>query len=218
MHAEAKRESYIGQAWLVILLGALYGAALAGVETTLGPRIAQNKRGEIYQVIPQLVADADEANTVEMLVDAGDGRQMLVYKAMAADGTHQGWVVPADGQGFNDRIELLIGLDVPLSTITGLYVLDQKETPGLGNYITGESFRGQFSGKSADEPLVVVKSPPQADNEIRALSGATISSESVSMIVNSAIADVKTSIRDQARTTGGSAPSAPGNNRQNTQQ
>ncbi|GAG46886.1 unnamed protein product, partial [marine sediment metagenome] len=29
--------NYIGQAWLVILLALAYGAALAGVQTTLGP-------------------------------------------------------------------------------------------------------------------------------------------------------------------------------------
>jgi electron transport complex protein RnfG len=219
MNAEPKRESYVGQAWLVITLAALYGGALAGVETTLAPRIAQNKKNETYDVIPDLVPGADKARTAEILVDSRSGRKTLVYQAMAADGTHLGWVVPAGGQGFNDRIELLVGLDPELSTITGLYVLEQKETPGLGDYISGESFQSQFSGKPTGEPLVVVKSEPRADNEIRAISGATISSESVSTIVNSAMAELKEPIRNQARTGGGAAapaPPAPGNNRQNT--
>jgi electron transport complex protein RnfG len=221
MNAEAKRESYVGQAWLVITLAALYGGALAGVETTLAPRIAQNKKNETYDVIPDLVLPgADKARTVEMLVEPRSGRKTLVYQAMAADGTHQGWVIPAGGQGFNDRIELLVGLDPELSTITGLYVLDQKETPGLGDYISDESFQSRFRDKPTDKPLVVVKSEPQADNEIRAISGATISSESVSAIVNSAIAELKEPILEQARTGGGTAapaPAAPADNRQNTQ-
>ena len=221
MNAEPKRQSSVGQAWLVITLAALYGGALAGVETSLAPRIAQNKKSETYDVIPDLVRDADKANTVEMLIEPKSGPKTLVYKAMAADGTHQGWVIPAGGQGFNDRIELLIGLDPELSTITGLYVLDQKETPALGDYISDESFQSRFRDKPTDKPLVVVKSEPQADNEIRAISGATISSESVSTIVNSAIAELKEPIRNQARTgerAAAPAPPPPGDNRQNTQQ
>ena len=108
-------------------------------------------------------------------------------------------VLPAAGQGFADRIELLVGLDVQASTITGLYVLDQKETPGLGNFIAGADFQAQFAGKSADEPLVVVKTDPASGTgEIQALSGATISSESVAEIVNRAIAGLKEPIRQLA--------------------
>jgi len=199
MNEEPKQESYVGQAWLVILLALVYGGALAGVQTTLGPRIAENKKRETYDVVPQLVAGADKAKTIELVVETETGREVRVYKASAADGDHKGWVIPAAGQGFADRIDLLIGLNADLSTITGLYVLGQKETPGLGNYITGEPFRSQFAGKPADpnRPLVVVKSDPQASCEIRAVTGATISSESVSTIVNQAIANLKEPIRRQ---------------------
>jgi len=178
MSDQPKRESYVGQAWLV--------------------RIDENRKKETYDVIPLLVDGADKANCVELTVKGKSGEEVRVYKAVAAGGTHKGWVLPAGGQGFNDRIELLIGLDAGLSTITGLYVLDQKETPGLGAYITGEGFRGQFSGKPTDAPLVVVKSDAKATNEIRAITGATISSESVTGIVNAAIADLKEPILRQA--------------------
>ena len=222
MNAEAKREGYVRQAWLVITLAALYGGALAGVETSLAPRIAQNRKNETYDVIPKLVPGADSDGTVEKRVQPKDGQETLVYQAKAADGTHQGWVIPANGQGFNDRIELLIGLDAELSTITGLYVINQKETPGLGDYVTSESFQSQFSGKPTDQPLVVVvKSDPRADNQIRAISGATISSESVSAIVNSAIARLKEPILGQARTGERAiapAQPSPEDNRPNTEQ
>lgn len=190
-----ERNSYIGQAWLVILLALLYGGALAGVQTTLGPKIAENKKNETYEVIPALVDEADKTSTEEVLVQGKNGRESRVYKAVGADGVHKGWVLPASGQGFGDSIELLIGLDVELSTITGLYVLDQKETPGLGDAISSESFCSQFSGKLTGKPLSVTKSDTHADNEILALTGATISSESVSAIVNQAITNLKEPIR-----------------------
>jgi electron transport complex protein RnfG len=219
MSDEPKQKGYVGQAWLVILLALVYGGALAGVETTLGPRIAENKKRETYDVIPVLVGDVDKAKTVELLVEGKNGEQVRVYQAVAADGTHKGWVLPASGQGFADRIDLLIGLDADVSTITGLYVLDQKETPGLGNFITSEAlFLSQFAGKSADEdePLLVVKTDPATGtNQIKAVSGATISSESVSEIVNHAIANLKEPLRQRALQGAGATTSAtpgPGTN------
>lgn len=204
MNETPKHGGYLRQAWLVILLALLYGAALAGVQTTLGPKIAENKRNETYREIPALVPGAEREQTVEVTVTDADGKAHRVYRAVAADGTQKGWVLAAGGQGFADRIELLIGLDAPLETITGLYVLDQRETPGLGNFIAGEDFRARFVGKSSENPIVVVKSDatPQG-NEIRALTAATISSDAVAAIVNEAIANLKEPILELRRRTGG---------------
>ena len=191
MSEEPKQGGYIGQAWLVILLALLYGGALAGVQTTLGPIIAENKRNETYSVIPKLIEGAVKDNTEEVPVVGEDGKKQKVYKAIGKDGKLKGWVLAASGQGFADKIELLIGLSADLSTITGMDVLDQKETPGLGNFIDEEDFRDQFAGKPTTEPLLVVKTDPVGDNEILALSGATISSQSVADIVNRAIENLK---------------------------
>jgi len=96
---------------------------------------------------------------------------------------------------------LLIGLDATVSTVKGLYVLDQKETPGLGNFIRDEDFRSQFVDKSAAENVVVVKTDPApGSNQIAALSGATISSQSVATIVNDAIKNYQGAIRQQSLT------------------
>jgi len=185
------RGGYIGEAWLVILLAILYGGALAAVQTSLSGRIEQNKRDQTYDAIPQLVPGADKAKTQQRLVTGEDGKESLVYEAIGADGALKGWVIPASGQGFSDRIDLVIGVNASVSQITGLYVLEQKETPGLGDYIRSESFRDRFRGKPTDRPLVVVKSEPADPHEVRAISGATISSESVAAIVNQAIGNLK---------------------------
>jgi len=193
--SEKKRSSYLKDSWLVILLALLYGGGLAGVNTALKDRIAENKRNETYSVIPLLVEGAESASTVELMIQNTKGKSVRVYKAVNAAGAHAGWVIPASGQGFADRIELLIGLNADLSTITGLYILDQKETPGLGNYITSEDFQNQFAGKPADQPIKVVKKDPKGASEILALTGATISSESVSGIVNKTVQALRDPIR-----------------------
>ena len=90
---------------------------------------------------------------------------------------------------------MLLGLDPGGTTITGLFVLEQKETPGLGNNISTPQWRRQFNGKSTDRPLTVVKGgargASQAGHTIDAITGATISSRSVTAIVNNIIANVR---------------------------
>jgi len=209
MSDNSPQRGYLRQAWLVLLLALFYGGALAGVQVGLGPRIAENKRNETYRVIPEIVPGADQTKTVEHRVTGEGGRERRVYRAFSSGGAPVGWVIPASGQGFADRIDLLVGTDAALETITGLYVLDQKETPALGNLIVEPDFRDQFADKSAHAPLVVVKDEPSpGSNQIRALSGATISSESVATIVNDALANLKEPIRAlPAAAPGGSTPS-----------
>jgi Na+-translocating ferredoxin:NAD+ oxidoreductase subunit G len=116
------------------------------------------------------------------------GRQQS-YNVFEAkyQGNRKGWVVKAGGQGYADKIELLVGLDPNFTTITGLFVLEQKETPGLGNKMIFPEWRGQFTGKPTDPALKVVKTGAKEKTEIDAITGATISSRSVTAIVNGAV-------------------------------
>jgi len=192
--------AYIRQAWLVILLGLVYGAALAGVQVGLGPRIEENKRQETYGVIPRLVPGADAKHIEPITLEAVGGKTRRVYRAADSNGELRGWVIPASGLGFADRIDLLIGLDSHAERITGMYVLDQKETPGLGNLIVDERFRDQFVKKSVFEPIDVVKTDPKpGSNQIRAVTGATISSDSVASIINKAVEQLRKPILEQQK-------------------
>ena len=60
------------------------------------------------------------------------------------------------------------------------------ETPGLGAKASDSSFKDQFSGKSASE-LALIKGSSSGENEISAISGATITSTAVTDGVNVAI-------------------------------
>lgn len=189
------KNSSLGQAWLVLMLATCFGAALAGVHVALAPRIRRNKIDKTYREIPKLVRlpggagqplrAAVKDKTQEYLTPGGK----VVYKAFDAADEHIGWVIKGEGDGYADRIELLIGLDAEGAKVTGLAVLAQKETPGLGNKITRDKWRAQFAGLDAGRPLVAGKgSPNRAGNQIRAVTGATVSSDSVCEIANEAIA------------------------------
>jgi electron transport complex protein RnfG len=197
------RLEYLKQAWLVLILALTFGGALAGVYLGLNERIERNKRNETYNEIPKLIRVVSggvqrRANDVEQL--KGKIAGMTVYKAYWAprqgQGTttrpqrrHIGWVLKTAGLGYADRIELLVGLDAPAETILGISVLEQKETPGLGDKIRS-GWNRQFAGKRATQDLVVVKGKPSG-NEIAAISGATVSSSSVSRIVNKAVIEFR---------------------------
>ena len=201
------KDSNLFQAWLVLLLATAFGTALAGIQTKLGPVIEANKTRETLAKIPTLVLGEDQAQqfsnpkkalsitfrTIEVEKN-GITKFYTVYDAFFKDGTLAGHVAKASGQGYADKIELLLGLDADARNITGLFILDQKETPGLGNRILEQPWRDQFLNKPASRRLVVVKGTPGKTNEIDAISGATISSRSVTGIVNKTINDIKAQI------------------------
>jgi len=182
---------YISEAWLVLLLATGFALALAAVDLAWKTRIEENKRRETIGQIPHLVPGAVRGQKEFV-------GKVYVYRAFDSAGRHVGWVLPAVGQGFADRIELLIGLDSEAEYITGLYVLEQKETPGLGANIIAAQWRKQFTGKPATLPLHVSQAAI-GENEIQAVTGATISSESVVSIVNEAVAGFRRALEGWER-------------------
>jgi H+/Na+-translocating ferredoxin:NAD+ oxidoreductase subunit G len=196
------RNSNLVQAWLILLLAVCFGSALAAVQVQLSGKIAANKLHETLGQIPALIWGEDRAGqmpdpasvqitpgSVE-IQKQGQASSYTLYR-VAQSGRIAGWVIKADGQGYGDKLELLIGADADLDKITGLFVLEQKETPGLGNKISTPQWRNQFVGKSTAEPLRVVKGQGRGPATIDAITGATISSRSVTAIVNTAIASLK---------------------------
>jgi electron transport complex protein RnfG len=199
--------SSLVQGWLIILLSVLFSVTLAAVNIRLSPVIDENKRKETMEKIPGLItgetttgssSTGNASFTIKQRTIRTDKngiiKSYITYDAFNDANELAGHVIKASGQGYADKIELLLGLDPEGEKITGLFILDQKETPGLGNKIIEQDFRGQFTGKSTEIPLAVIKGKSVNKNEIDAISGATISSRSVTDIINSAIEDVKKEI------------------------
>ena len=70
--------------------------------------------------------------------------------------------------------------------LTDIKILSHTETPGLGAKAADPAFSGQFHEKNV-EKIIVTTTPATADNEIQAISGATITSEAVASGVNAAL-------------------------------
>jgi electron transport complex protein RnfG len=99
------------------------------------------------------------------------------------DGKTVGWVVQVGPRGYGGPLIFAVGID-SRGKVTGMAIIDNKETPGLGQNVQKPEFQEQFIGKSAKDALEVKK-------DIDALTGATISSKAVTLGVKEAVQAVK---------------------------
>lgn len=178
---------FIEESWLILVLGIVFAVLLAGAQTTLAPQIAVNQTRALNEAIGQVVPNVAKTEVVEV-----PGYDRKVYRCLGADGKPVGWAVDALGLGFADKIRLVVGLTPDGAQVTGLKVIENVETPGLGNKVADDPWAAQYRGLDAGRAITVQKHPPQAGaNEIQAVTGATISSKAVTAIVNQALARVR---------------------------
>jgi Na+-transporting NADH:ubiquinone oxidoreductase subunit C len=107
------------------------------------------------------------------------------YKFMI-EGNVWGYCFDIAGNGLWGSMRALIAVRPDLSQIIAFAVYKQMETPGLGARIEEASFRNQFIGKALFEKgeivafnLISEEQEATADNQIRQITGATITSRSV---------------------------------------
>ncbi len=95
----------------------------------------------------------------------------------------KGYLITTSTAGYGGEIKVMVGVDTK-GTVTGVNILSAgDETPGLGANVTKKSFYSQFTGKVKD--IVLQKNQADASkNEIKAVTGATISSTAVKNAVN----------------------------------
>ena len=95
-----------------------------------------------------------------------------------------GYVFETEGTGYGGAVSVMTGITSE-GDISGIAILDQSETPGLGGNCTKESFQEQYKQKA--QTITVVKNQEASDGEIEALTGATITSRAVTSAVNEAV-------------------------------
>ena len=80
----------------------------------------------------------------------------------------------------------------------GFQVLSANETPGFGDKMKNDSFRNQFKGAPAGElSLIKIGDAGKIDNEIVAISGATVTSTAVMNIFNKSVVSVKEQLQTE---------------------
>ncbi|HHX61875.1 MAG TPA: RnfABCDGE type electron transport complex subunit G [Epulopiscium sp.] len=95
-----------------------------------------------------------------------------------------GYALRVISKGYADPIEIMIGVTNE-GIVQGIKILASNETPGLGANASDPNFTDQF--KEKDTVLKVLKGNNPGDDEVSAITGATITSEAVTEGVNKAI-------------------------------
>ncbi|WMJ80817.1 RnfABCDGE type electron transport complex subunit G [Clostridium sp. MB40-C1] len=107
-----------------------------------------------------------------------------VKEVNKADGA--GYAIKVGTKGYGGEILMMVGIGED-GKIGGIKILSHTETPGLGAKAPEPEFAKQYEKKSIDKPLEVVKGTASGDNQISAITGATITSKAVTDGVNHAV-------------------------------
>jgi len=175
------------------IVAIISGALLGYFGSYTRPYIIENQKKEIDTAINKVLPGIDKN---EELINKNDFKVFKGYK----DDNVVGYAVYAKGVGFQDVITLMFGLDKNMDTLFKLEILEQKETPGLGAKITEKDpFLRFWEDRNINQKIELAKPPKSKQelekNQVNAISGATISSESVIKIVNNGITRVKKEVK-----------------------
>lgn len=123
------------------------------------------------------ITDAGFTNTIKLFGEALDENKNVIGYVMN--------IVSLEGYGTD--IVVSVGMDTEGKT-NGVYILTIAETPGLGMNATSPDFIGQFADKNVEKFVYVkaAKSDLTSDDQIAAISGATITTNAIVNLVNSA--------------------------------
>jgi electron transport complex protein RnfG len=176
------------------IAGMCSGLAIVGIFLVTQPMIERNRAEALEAAIYRVLEGA--RSRVAFVIREGklarfespDGslpKEEAVYAGYDEAGALLGFAVPAEGAGFQDTIKLLYGYNIEKQRVVGMEVLESRETPGLGDKIIKDAeFVGNFRDLAVEPDIVAVKGGRSGENEVDAISGATISSVAVCNIIN----------------------------------
>lgn len=167
-------------ALILLTITGCVALALAGVNAITADRIAAIQEEKTNAAIAQVLKGTPEQ--LELSDDAGIVR--AAYKS------ESGYAVKVAPNGFDGEILMMVGVDLE-GKVTGISIISQTETKGLGaeaaaNNQKGQDFRNQFIGKTAGQAKM-----NKDGGALDALTGATISSRAVAQGVEAALAFVQ---------------------------
>jgi electron transport complex protein RnfG len=179
---------------VLTVISMVAGGFLAAWDRYTLPKIEAFQLEELKKAITEVLPAYDAYNEIRK-----DG--LTIYEARRNDTPDPvGLAFEAAGNGFQGRISIMVGVTPDFSEITGIKILEQIETPGLGTKIVSDPgdkmdpfwFPNQFKQLKTEPQITYIKNlKPSKPNEIQAITGATISSKSVVNILNDTISRMK---------------------------
>ncbi len=104
----------------------------------------------------------------------------LVYRVYSGDAPAAALFVVSARDGYAGPIRLLVGVDVG-GRVTGVHVLEHRETPGLGDLVEASKsdWTGQFTGRSIGDPVAAGWAIRSDGGTFDALTGASVTPRAI---------------------------------------
>ena len=179
---------------ILLLITLISGLLLGLVYQITKEPIALQKEKAKQEAYREVFSNADSFEEKEMQVideqewaAAGFAQETIdeVMTAKDASGNAIGYVITVTTkEGYGGDIRFTIGITSD-GCVNGISILEISETAGLGMR-AGDVLAPQFAGKSVDS-FEYVKTGASADNQIDAISGATITTNAVTNGVNAGL-------------------------------
>lgn len=191
------KNTIIKDAMILTLITLVAGGVLGLVYEITKEPIAKQQEMAKQEAYKSVFEDAD---SFEVCVEEGNGELAAylaengfeaqtineVMEAKDASGETLGYAINlTTSEGYGGDITFSMGVRED-GTLNGISILTISETAGLGMNATKDEFKNQFQDKQA-ESFEVTKTGAAADNQINAISGATITSNAVTKGVNSGL-------------------------------
>ncbi|MDR2841955.1 MAG: RnfABCDGE type electron transport complex subunit G [Spirochaetaceae bacterium] len=176
----------------IVIFAVIACSGLAVVYQKTKPTIDDRKEKDLNNALAELFPQATSNELLKSALESPDSSVKIgdVYK-VEQNGKTIGLAVNASSGGFQADITILVGIESD-GKITGIKILQQSETPGLGanaskkTYFVDKStkttFYEQFAGKTVSDAMSVTKD----GGDIIAITAATITSRAVTKIVKNA--------------------------------
>lgn len=183
----------------ITLITLISGLALGLVQDITAGPIAEQQQKSKEEAYKAVFADAGSFEQVELTEDVsadlesyldenGYGAQNIdeVMTALDGSGSQIGYAFTVTtSEGYGGDIQFAMGVKDD-GTLNGISILSIGETAGLGMKATTDDFKNQFKDKNV-EKFEYTKNGATADNEIDALSGATITTNAMTNGVNAGL-------------------------------
>ncbi|RQD70631.1 MAG: RnfABCDGE type electron transport complex subunit G [Tindallia sp. MSAO_Bac2] len=158
---------------ILLIITSVSGMVLGMTNSFTEGIIMERSLEEVLSSIESLIRDADEFEMIEDDEVLSRNRIREAYVGYE-NGSVAGFAIKSYAQGYGGEVEVMVGI-IGDGTISGVQVMSQSETPGLGDKITEDSFLENYRGNKTAE-----------DVSVDAISGATASSDAVNNAVEAA--------------------------------
>lgn len=177
-----KENIKLGLTLLIVaaIAGLFLGTAYVITKEPIAQQAIEANNNAMRQIIPsadsfkKLTVNIPEAEVVKEVTEAYKGSDII------------GYAIKVKTKGYGGLIEMIVGISKE-GKVEGIKILSHSETPGLGANAPNPKFSDQFKGKPITPVLEVMKTGAVKDNQIDAITGATITSKAVTGGVNEAV-------------------------------